>query len=120
MLSKIITQFEQQLLMMKQLYLSVEQQFREFNEIVPYDQNSVKKGWNEIHSPRLVNLILSICPQIEKMMKILVKEMEMEPENKGNSSYDYLNRLDRNNVLKEQIVGMPNPGNPNILLQPFQ
>jgi len=115
----MVGEFERQLLKMKQLYSSVEQQFIEFNEIIPYNQNDQKNGWNKIHSPRLVNLLLSICPQIEKMAKLIVNEMNLEPENNGKSAYDYLNRLDRKNVLKEQIIGMSNPGSVNILLQPF-
>lgn len=114
-----ISRFVLQLIKMKQLYLPVEQQFIEFNKIIPYNQNDQKNGWNEIHSPRLVNLLLSICPQIEKMAQLIVTEMDLEPENNGKSIYDYLNRLDRKNVLKEQIVGMPNPGSVHIFLKPF-
>lgn len=104
---------------MKQLYISVEQQFVEFNKIIPYDQNDKKNSWDVIHSPRLVNLILSICPQVEKMSKLLVDEMNLKLENDGKSLYDYLNRLDVKDMLKEQIVGLPNPGSTSILLQPF-
>lgn len=119
LLTIAISDFERQLLIMKQLYLSVEQQFVEFNEIIPYNQNNMKNGWDVIHSPRLVNLILSICPQIEKMSKLLVDEMNLKLKNDGKSLYDYLNRLDAKDMLKEQIVGLPNPGSTNILLQPF-
>ncbi|WP_299293547.1 hypothetical protein [Nitrosopumilus sp.] len=117
--NKTVSEFEKNLLKMKQLYLSTERQFIEFNEIIPYTQNDPAKGWNEIHSPRLVNLILSICPQIEKISKLLLSELDLVPENNGRSSYDYLNRLDRKKLLTIQHVGMANPGSVNILLQPF-
>jgi len=113
-----LSDFELQLLHMKQLYLSTERQFLEFNEIIPYTSNH-PDNWNKIHSPMLVNIVLSACPQIEKMLKILSNELKLKPENEGKSIFDYLKPLDKKGLLKEQFVGMSNLGNPNILLQPF-
>lgn len=112
----IVTPFERELIEMRQLYFATEKQFLEFNEIVPYQYHN---DWNQVVSPRLVNLMLSIGPQIEKMLKILIHKMKSDVKKKHPKFYDCLEVLDNQKMLTEQTVGLPNPGYTNILFNPY-
>lgn len=116
-MDEILNDFDRKLVEMKNIYQATEQQFIEFNDIIPYGHN---KNWNAIYSPRLVTLLLSIAPQVETMTKILIDHMNLKPENKGENFYDYFNVLDEQEMLKIQEVALPVPGYPNRLIYPFE
>lgn len=113
----IITPFKRELIEMRQMYFIVEKQFLEFNEIIPYQYH---KDWNQVTSPKLASIILSIGPQIEKMLKILVNKMNLGTGQKNLRFSDFVKVLDVQKMLTNQTVGLVNPGYVNIIFNPFE
>lgn len=109
--------FERKLVEMKEVYHAIEDQFLEFNQIIPYGHNT---EWESIYSPRLVTLLFSIGPQIETMIKSLMEKMNLKPRNDGKNFYDFFNVINERNLLSCHEVGLPVPGYPNKSIMPFE
>jgi len=84
--------FENDLKNLKRLFQDSEQQLAEFNEIVPYEHNP-----NNIYSPKLVNLLLQIGPQIEGVTDLIASKKSLKFESGGVPSR--IERINRNGVL---------------------
>lgn len=77
---------------LKRLQNDSEKQLLEFNEIIPIEHNS-----NDVYSPKLVNLMLSVGPQIENVVDIILKELHLEVKEAGVPSR--IKVLNQNGVL---------------------
>jgi len=80
---------------MREIYRATEDQFLEFNEIVPLETND----WS-VNSPRLYFLLLTICGQVESLMKKICAEVKIKPEKEDFPNY--YNLINKNNVLGTQ------------------
>ncbi len=101
--------FEFELGEMKKIWEDLEKQLVAFNEVVPYERNSV-----QVYSPKLVNIMLSAGPQIEGMVKILVKELKVQPE--SNKVLDLIKDINKNAILSVQRISSTLNG---LLFTPF-
>ena len=70
--------FENDLHNLKRLFADSEQELKKFNEIIPYEHNPVK-----IYSPKLVNLLLQIGPQIESLTDLIATKKALGFERGG-------------------------------------
>ena len=52
---------------LKKLHVDLEKQMLKFDEIIPYERQETSR----IYSPRLLNIMLACCPQIEAMTKLI-------------------------------------------------
>lgn len=77
---------------MREIYRATEDQFLEFSEIVPFETNE----WS-VNSPRLYFLLLTICGQVESLMKKICSEVKIEPEKEDFPNYYKI--LNKDNVL---------------------
>ncbi|MCH7560062.1 MAG: hypothetical protein IIC67_01600 [Thaumarchaeota archaeon] len=73
---------------MRKIYRVTEDQFLEFSEIVPFETNE----WS-VNSPRLYFLLLTICGQVESLMKKICSEVKIKPEREDFPNYyDIINK----------------------------
>ncbi|GFN40005.1 MAG: conserved hypothetical protein [Marine Group I thaumarchaeote] len=79
---------------MKEIYRATEDQFLEFSEIVPFETND----WS-VNSPRLYFLLLTICGQVESLMKKICDEVNIEPKIHGFPHYYKI-------INKDKILGI--------------
>ncbi len=86
-----------ELTQMQQLFSNLETDFLEFNEIVPYDHNP-----DEVYSPKLVNILQNIGPQIYGLFKIISKQLGLKLDNEKFPSY--VKSLDELGLLSNQHV----------------
>ncbi|MCH7561138.1 MAG: hypothetical protein IIC67_07210 [Thaumarchaeota archaeon] len=70
--------FENDLQNLKRLFLDSEQELKKFDEIVPYEHNP-----NNIYSPKLVNLLLQIGPQIEGVTDLIASKKTLKVQSGG-------------------------------------
>lgn len=66
-------EFKFELENLRKLQDDIEKQLLQFDEIIPYERQTTAK----IFSPRLLNLMLSCCPQIEAVTKLLCNRCEI-------------------------------------------
>ena len=93
--------FEVDLKNLKRLHRDSEKQLLEFNEIVPYEHNPAN-----VYSPKLVNLLLTVGPQIENLTDLIIIQLQLSPEGNGLSSR--IKELDKDGVLSSfEITSMP-------------
>lgn len=59
--------YEMHLSNLKKLHVDLEKQMMKFDEIIPYERQATSR----IYSPRLLNLMLACCPQIEAIIKLI-------------------------------------------------
>lgn len=77
---------------LKRLFSDSEKQLQEFNENIPYEHNP-----NNVFSPKLVNLILQVGPQIENLTDLMLEKLEITSE--GNGLLSRIKTLNTNNIL---------------------
>lgn len=82
---------------MQHLYSNLEEEFLEFDKIIPYSHNP-----DNVFSPKLVNILQNIGPQIYGMFKIISKQLEItiNPEKFPN----YVQTIDEKELLSNQHV----------------
>ena len=68
--------FQVKLYHLKKLFQDSERKLLEFNESVPFQFNDP----TEIYSPKLVNLMLEVGPQIEDITNQIISELGLKPE----------------------------------------
>ncbi|NIU86711.1 MAG: hypothetical protein GWN56_05280 [Nitrosopumilaceae archaeon] len=79
---------------MQKVYRATEYQFLQFNEIIPYSHNS-----SDVYSPYLVNMVLSIGPQILGMFEIIKRQARVRCADTFGA---YRNALNRSCLLSKQ------------------
>jgi len=67
--------FELRLYHLRRLFDDSEIKLQDFNEIIPFQFNP-----KEIYSPKLVNLMLEIGPQIEDITNLIITELALSDE----------------------------------------
>ena len=106
---KIELSFEYDLGNMKRLQKDSEEQLLNFNEIVPYEQNP-----SNIYSPKLVNLILQVGPQVENLIDLIMQKFGLTSSRNGVPSR--IDSINKKGVLSNlQIVSSPH----GLLFTPF-
>ena len=101
--------FENDLQNLKRLFGDSEQELKKFNEIVPFEHNP-----HEIYSPKLVNLLLQIGPQIESLTDLIASKKELRFERGGVPSR--IERINHDGVLSGfNITSLQN----GLLFTPF-
>ena len=96
---------------MEPFYQDIERQFLEFNEIIPIKKNPT----SEVYSPRFVNMIYTLGAQVDAVLQILVKDLQLNPKEKRFP--EYYNALNSNGILKFQKVKCSLD---NSTIQPFK
>jgi len=92
------------------LYVDLEKQMIKFDEIVPYDRQTTAK----IFSPRLLNMMLVCCPQIEAVTKLVASRCDIKT--KSNSTPSLIHKINEKAVLSDfQIHLIPS----NLQFTPF-
>jgi len=89
--------YEQETLLMWELYRECERQFVEFNSLVPYKYNP-----RYVNSFRLLMLLQTTCTQIEQLLKLLSKAM-LQDESDANFPVLF-KRLNEKKMLAVQEV----------------
>lgn len=102
--------FSSELKALKTLLRDSEKQLLEFNEIIPYDRNP-----SDIYSPKLVNLLLQIGPQIESLTDLIGGQLGLKLSENGLPSR--INQLNSDGVLSNfDITTRPH----NLKISPFE
>lgn len=78
--------FENDLKNLKRLFQDSQQQLKEFNEIIPIEHNP-----HPIYSPKLVNLLLQIGPQIEGVTDLITSKKSLKFERGVTSRIESIN-----------------------------
>ena len=78
--------FENDLKNLKRLFQDSQQQLKEFNEIIPIEHNP-----HHIYSPKLVNLLLQIGPQIEGVTDLITSKKSLKFERGVTSRIESIN-----------------------------
>jgi len=81
-------------------YFETEQQFIEITRLIPLDNSP------DTYSPRLYDILQSLCGQVENLMRILCEKLNLEYENKNFPSY--YKTLNQTGVLEFQIIDLLN------------
>lgn len=93
--------FESNLASLKRLQYDSEKHLLEFNEIIPYEHNP-----EDVYSPRLVNLILQLGPQVENIIDLIVKKLQLKPQGSGTPSR--IKEINKTGILsKLRIISIP-------------
>jgi hypothetical protein len=93
---------------LKKLHTDLEKQMLKFDEIIPYERQETAK----IYSPRLLNMMLACCPQIEAVTKLIAEKCNFT----GNVVPKLIQKINNNAVLsKFSIVSIPH----QLLFTPF-
>lgn len=79
--------FKENMTIMRERYIESEREFHQFNRIIPHDKNP-----DYIYSPRLVNLLVGICFQIEGVLELLITEFNLGEYKDFPDSFDKLNK----------------------------
>ncbi|OLD21267.1 MAG: hypothetical protein AUI59_03270 [Thaumarchaeota archaeon 13_1_40CM_2_39_13_1] len=82
-----------------ELLIDTERQLGEFNERVPFKYNK------DVFSPRLVNLLLMACTQIEALCKIFITELKLRKPTRKNGMRGVIAEIDKNGVLSNMKIG---------------
>lgn len=69
---------------LQKLHEDIEKQLLKFDEIIPYE----KQTSAEIFSPRLLNMMLSCCPQIEAITKLISERCDFPLNETNNENND--------------------------------
>jgi hypothetical protein len=86
--------FEELTSRLSKLVTDIDKQLKDFNEIIPYEHNQ------DAYSPRLVNMLLSTCSQIESFCKLIKNECNLpEPTSRNGGIRELLKKIDHNDVL---------------------
>lgn len=102
-------QFFNNLTKMEDLYADTERQVIELNYVIPLDNDE------QTYSPRLYNILQSTCGQVENMLKIICKKLQLDPcDDKFPCLFKALN-VDR--ILENWNVGVIRT---NKSIQPFK
>lgn len=95
-------EYQFQLWDLQKLHEDVEKQLLQFDEIIPYE----KQRSAEIFSPRLLNMMLSCCPQIEAITKLITErcgfplnETDEDGKTRPKSVPSLIKKIDENAVL---------------------
>ncbi len=79
---------------LKRLFSDSEKQLHEFNENIPYEHNPTN-----VFSPKLVNLILQVGPQIENLTDLMIGKLAITYE--GSGLLSRIKTLNKNDVLSK-------------------
>jgi len=107
--SELVMEFSFDIRELKRIWMDLEKQMFDFNEIIPYGRNP-----HDVYSPKLVNMMLITGPQIEAMAKLIVKKLKLKPKGKGVPRY--LKEINKNAVLSVQRIVSITSG---LLFTPF-
>jgi hypothetical protein len=80
-----------------ELLYDTERQLEEFSHLVPFKYNK------DVYSPRLVNLLLTTCTQIETLCELLVPELQL-PGKQGDGIKDVIRQIDTNGILSKMNI----------------
>ena len=75
--------FELRLYDLQKLHEDIEKQLLQFDEIIPYEQQTTA----DIFSPRLLNMMLFCCPQIEAVTKLISEKCDF-PLNENDDKFE--------------------------------
>lgn len=79
------------------IHKDLETQFLEFDSIIPFE----KQTCMDIYSPRLVNMLLTTCPQIESICVMLNDHMKIT---KNGNIPALMEEINRNKVLEKIVI----------------
>lgn len=99
-----------ELLEMQKLYTNLEYEFLLFNEIIPYAHNPI-----DVYSPKLVNILQSIGPQIYGMFKMMTDQLDIQSKNF--KFPDYFDSINNHTLLSNQSIILIET---NQILEPFE
>ena len=106
--------YEDHLHNLKKLHIDLEKQMLKFDEILPYERQKT----SEIYSPRLLNMMLACCPQIEATTKLISQKCKFSQKcNFSEKSVPGLiQKINEKNVLSNfKIVSIPH----KLMFKPF-
>ena len=93
---------------LRKLYVDLEKQMLKFDEILPYERQKT----SEIYSPRLLNMMLACCPQIEATTKLISQKCKFSEK----SVPGLIQKINEKNVLSNfKIISIPH----KLMFKPF-
>ena len=93
---------------LKKLQIDLEKQMLRFDEIIPYERQETAR----IYSPRLLNMMLACCPQIEAVTNLISTKCNFS----GNGIPTLIGKINKKAVLSNfQIISIPH----KLLFTPF-
>src|SRR5438094_2572889 len=88
--------FQNDMEKMRELYLQTEREFIELSYVIPLDNQS------KTYSPRLYNILLGACGQVESMLRLLCKQLHLRVKKRDFPSY--YNKLNSYGMLANQKI----------------